>query len=238
MRNKAVTSALFMTLAATLVVTGAVPAMAASSDPNSSAAREAANAEVSQRAATEGMVLLDNQGVLPIAKSGSVALFGTGVYATVKGGTGSGDVYLKAGANIDVQQGFEDAGYNIVNKEFLAAQEEAKKKWEEENSGGGMFGGSGTYDEDAYAAAAVDQAAAAAQTAVYVLARNSGEGSDRKAAKGDYYLSDNEAANLAMLGQKFENVIVVLNTGGIIDTNFYKSKSGHRAGGEAEPGEN
>ncbi len=236
MRNKAVTSALSMTLAATLVVTGAVPAMAASSDPNSSAAREAANAEVSQRAATEGMVLLDNQGVLPIAKSGSVALFGTGVYATVKGGTGSGDVYLKAGANIDVQQGFEDAGYNIVNKEFLAAQEEAKKKWEEENSGGGMFGGSGTYDEDAYAAAAVDQAAAAAQTAVYVLARNSGEGSDRKAAKGDYYLSDNEAANLAMLGQKFENVIVVLNTGGIIDTNFYNGKGGHGADDELNRG--
>ena len=93
MKNKMVRSALSLTLAASLVATGTVPSMAASSDPNSSAAREAENARISQRAATEGMVLLDNRGALPISKTGRVALYGTGVYATVKGGTGSGDVY-------------------------------------------------------------------------------------------------------------------------------------------------
>lgn len=234
MKNKMVRSALSLTLAASLVATGTVPSMAASSDPNSSAAREAENARISQRAATEGMVLLDNRGALPISKTGRVALYGTGVYATVKGGTGSGDVYLKEGANIDVQQGFEDAGYNVINKAFLAEQE-AKSK-ESGGSGGGMFGGTSTYNEEVYDEAVIDEAAAEAQTAVYVLARNSGEGADRKAAKGDYYLTDNEAANLALLGQKFEDVIVVLNAGGIIDTNFYNGKGNYGADDEFNRG--
>ncbi|MBM6871931.1 fibronectin type III-like domain-contianing protein, partial [Pseudoflavonifractor phocaeensis] len=65
--------------------------------------------------------------------------------------------------------------------------------------------------------------------AIYVLARNSGEGSDRKLEGGDYYLTDEEAYNLTLLGQKFENVIVVINAGGIIDTNFFNGKGGYDA---------
>ena len=112
MKNRIARAALSLTLAAAMTVGSVIPAYAgASTDPNASAEREATNAQISQSAATEGMVLLDNEsGVLPMAKSGNVALFGAGVYATVKGGTGSGDVYLKDGANIDVEQGFEDAG--------------------------------------------------------------------------------------------------------------------------------
>ncbi|MBM6871484.1 S-layer homology domain-containing protein, partial [Pseudoflavonifractor phocaeensis] len=72
----------------------------ASTDPNASAAREEANAAISQWAATQGMVLLENNNnVLPISGNAGtpVALFGVGAYNTIKGGTGSGDVYLKDG---------------------------------------------------------------------------------------------------------------------------------------------
>ena len=48
-----------------------------------------------------------------------------------------------------------------------------------------------------------------------------------KQKKGDYYLTDNEATNLKLLGQKFKNVVVVLNTGGIVDTNFFNGKGGY-----------
>lgn len=234
MKNRIARAALSLTLAAAMTVGSVIPASAgASTDPGASAEREAENAQISQEAATEGMVLLDNEsGVLPLAKSGKVALYGAGVYATVKGGTGSGDVYLKDGANIDVEQGFEDAGYDIVNKDFIAAQEAI---YNENNTGSSVWG-SYMHDEPAYEAAAVDAAAGKTDTAVYVLARNSGEGSDRNAAKGDYYLSDNEKANLTMLGQKFENVVVVLNTGGILDTNFYNGKGGYGADDEFNRG--
>ncbi|WP_411655856.1 hypothetical protein [Anaeromassilibacillus sp. SJQ-1] len=56
---------------------------------------------------------------------------------------------------------------------------------------------------------------------MYVIARNSGEGADRKNEKGDYQLTDIEYANLQKLGANFENVVVVLNVGGIVDTKFF-----------------
>ena len=74
--------------------------------------------------------------------------------------------------------------------------------------------------------AEIKAAAEKTDTAIYVIARNSGEGSDRSAGKGDYLLSDDEEANLKLLGQNFENVVVVLNVGGIIDTKFFSEING------------
>ena len=48
-------------------------------------------------------------------------------------------------------------------------------------------------------------------TAIYVVARNSGEGADRTAEPGDYYLTDVEKANIQKLAENFDKCIVVLN---------------------------
>ena len=66
------------------------------------------------------------------------------------------------------------------------------------------------------------QPTAPTDTAIYVIARNSGEGRDRSSGKGDFQLADVERANIAMLGQTYKHVVVVINSGGIIDTSFYK----------------
>ncbi|MDR1152535.1 MAG: glycoside hydrolase family 3 C-terminal domain-containing protein, partial [Bifidobacteriaceae bacterium] len=60
-------------------------------------------------------------------------------------------------------------------------------------------------------------------TAIYVIARNSGEFADRNAVAGDYYLNATELGNLQMLGEAYKNVVVVINSGGIIDTSFFKT---------------
>ena len=150
-------------LASTMVLSAASVALAgASSDPLASAEREAANAAISEAAATEGMVLLDNAaGVLPISSEAGtkVALYGTGAYATIKGGTGSGDVYLKDGANISVLQGFEEAGYDVVNTEFLAARLAEKEEGEAAYGGGSMWG-SYVHNEPLYDEAEIADAAA------------------------------------------------------------------------------
>lgn len=236
------------TLAVALTFGGMSTAFAASTDPNASSSRELANAWLSQQAATQGMVLLENKNnSLPISnKSGTkIALFGTGAYATIKGGTGSGDVYLKAGANINVLQGFVDAGYDVVTNDLLAgakssfladrnAEYVAESKANSSNR-------NWVYNEIDYtklekSSAEVTEAAKNTDTAVYVIARNSGEGSDRTAAKGDYYLTDNEKANLTLLGKTFKNVIVVLNTGGILDTNFFNGKGNFSSNDEFNRG--
>ena len=45
-----------------------------------------------RKVAPECMVLLKNDGVLPLSGTGKIALYGSGARRTIKGGTGSGDV--------------------------------------------------------------------------------------------------------------------------------------------------
>ncbi|MBQ0001681.1 MAG: glycoside hydrolase family 3 C-terminal domain-containing protein [Clostridiales bacterium] len=53
---------------------------------------EIKNRAIAGKAAEEGIVLLKNDGVLPLEKGAKVALLGGGAGHTIKGGTGSGDV--------------------------------------------------------------------------------------------------------------------------------------------------
>ena len=55
-------------------------------------ARETINRQLSRRAAAEGVVLLKNEGVLPVALDMPIAIYGNGIAQIIKGGTGSGDV--------------------------------------------------------------------------------------------------------------------------------------------------
>ena len=52
---------------------------------------EKANLKIAYDAAKEGIVLLENDGILPV-KEGKIALYGAGADLTIKGGTGSGEV--------------------------------------------------------------------------------------------------------------------------------------------------
>ena len=221
--------ALAIALSLSMIAGSNLSVMAATTNPDISD-REIQHKTDAKNIAAQGMVLLENEsGALPIsAEEGTkIALYGQGVYNTIKGGTGSGAVNQRD--NVTVRQGFENAGYNIVNEGFI---DEMAALWKSEGGGGssGMWGAKWV-NEHVYAEldGAVDQVKAAAKetdTAIYVIARNSGEGSDRSAKAGDYLLSADEEANLTLLGETFENVIVVLNVGGIIDTKFFKEING------------
>ena len=61
--------------------------------------REQENLARSRRIAAEGMVLLENNGILPMELKGRrIALFGNGARHTVQGGTGSGEVNARTSA--------------------------------------------------------------------------------------------------------------------------------------------
>ena len=186
---------LSLTVAASLPLTGA---NAATTDPDPSP-REITNAALSRHAATEGMVLFENDGALPMTSSGNVALFGYGAYATVKGGTGSGDVNNRA--TVNVRQGFENAGFKVTTSTaYWNAMVDTKAEQPLTSN--------------------TARPSAATTTAIFVVSRNSGEGRDRSATKGDYYLTDTESANIAILARTYKKV-VVLNVGAIVDTKFY-----------------
>lgn len=64
--------------------------------------RERKNIAISTRIAQEGIVLLENKGVLPLHKDvKTIALFGSGARRTVKGGTGSGDVNTRGYVTVE-----------------------------------------------------------------------------------------------------------------------------------------
>lgn len=185
--------------------------------------REKRNAELSMKAATEGMVLLENKdNALPIEGKGKIALFGGGAYETVKGGTGSGDVNQRY--TVSIYDGFKNAGYEITSEKWI---DNYAKLW---NEGNAKFQknwmNSFTQPDPEVTDEDINTAKEGTDTAIYVISRISGEGKDRKAEKGDYYLTDTEYNNIKKMAASFKNSIVVLNVGGIIDTSFFKEING------------
>ena len=78
--------------------------------------RESDNLQVAYRAACEAIVLLENDGALPLANR-KIALFGNGASRTVKGGTGSGEVNERH--SVSVLEGLETAGFEITTKDWI-----------------------------------------------------------------------------------------------------------------------
>ncbi len=187
--------------------------------------RELAHGRLAREAAVEGIVLLRNEGILPLPMSAPVALFGGGADQTVKGGIGSGDVNNRG--SISIYRGLKDAGISVTSKDWLRDYREryeaARAAWkarvlEDVKHVDNPF--------DAYAAnpfslpegrgiTAGDLEGASA--AIYVISRISGEGKDRRRTEGDYYLSPKEREDIRYLDQANMPVVLILNTGAPIE---------------------
>lgn len=209
-------------LAATLALGQGLTAVAATTNSDQSAL-EVANAELSRTAANEGMVLLENHNhALPLAKGGNIAVFGVGSYATVKGGTGSGQVNNRY--NVNVRDGLTNAGYTITTSDayYSAMKTAFDTKYPPSTSGGISLGSTVDYSsvEQQLTRASV-KPSAPTERAIFVVARNSGEGADRRSSVGDYLLTETELNDIQLIGQTYPNVTVVLNVGAVVDTSFY-----------------
>ena len=178
-----------------------------------------------RRAAEEGIVLLKNDRILPIAGKTPIALLGSGAGKTVKGGIGSGDVNDRG--SISIFQGIKESGAPITSINWLEDYEnryrDARNEWKEK-----ILKEAKQVDNpfDAYAAnpftfpigrAVCDKDLDGAQVAIYVVSRVSGEGKDRRKEKGDYYLSDREQEDLKYIDQKNIPIVTLLNAGGPVE---------------------
>ena len=164
-----------------------------------------------RRLAGECMVILENDGVLPLqVGTKKIALFGTGARHTIKGGTGSGDVNVRE--NISIAQGLERAGFKFVTEGWLDQYDR-------------LYADAQEAEQPEITEVDVKEADAA----IYVISRNSGEGKDRRAEKGDYYLSDRELQNIRFMTEHYKNCIVLLNVGGVIDLTALKAIEGVQA---------
>lgn len=202
--------------------------------------REEKNMQLVRKGAGECMVLLENDGALPLKNTGKIALYGAGARHTIKGGTGSGDVNSREVINIE--QGLKDAGFTITTDRWLTAYDELLKETkaahqaevnhlaEERQQPPFIIEFELPFKEpDLQAITEEDVKASDTDTAVLVIARNSGEGADRWNKKGDYLLNDGEVKALEFLGAHYEKTIVLLNIGGIIDATVLKETAGINA---------
>lgn len=189
--------------------------------------REQRNRQLAYEIATEGIVLLANNGALPLSPC-PVALYGAGATRTITGGSGSGEVYVRH--SITIEEGLEQAGFSITTKDWLrrydalwtAGKEQflsaARKKlwWPSER----VFNDLMALEYRFPAGDLITEAeisADAADTCIYVLSRQSGEGHDLKDAAGSFRLNSTEEQNIRLCAKKYKRFILVINTGTPID---------------------
>jgi len=192
--------------------------------------REKDNLHVAYQAACEGMVLLKNDGALPF-NTKKVALYGPGASMTIKGGTGSGEVNERH--SVTILEGLQNRGFEVTTKkwiddfergyqEALAAYKEEKKKRINllklhdimQMLFDNFIPPVGRPITDA------DVAESGTDSCIYVLSRQAGEGGDRKAEKGDLYLTDEERAAITFCAEKYARFLLVINCGSSIDMAF------------------
>ena len=190
---------------------------------------------LSRKASGEGIVLLKNDGVLPLKKGAKVAVFGKAQIDYVKGGGGSGNVYCRYIRNIydglKVKEKEEKLRvYNALSafyEDYVSDSLEAARSKTTLGENDVMFNGDPAFEPGLFAEPIVpdslyDSAAAFTDTAIITICRFSGEGWDRSSSKGDFYLSETEEKMVKEVCKRFKNVAVVLNVGGIVDTEWFK----------------
>ena len=192
--------------------------------------REIRHRKLAREAAAEGMVLLKNENVLPLS-SEKIALYGSGARMTVKGGSGSGDVRERH--SVSIEEGLRNAGCMITTEHWLNRFSEKydeditawKKTVEEKIKGYGPFRVMQMFDVIHECPKPFPQCISIRKEeltdkkdiAVYVLARQAGEGGDRRVEKGDYLLSDVEKESLRLLSDHYDKLILILNCGSVMD---------------------
>lgn len=184
---------------------------------------EREHAAAIREVAAECTLFLKRDGNFPVLSPGKLALYGNGARHTIKGGTGSGDVNVRH--FVTAEEGLKKAGFQITTDEWLDGYDSVlgtvRKKFadgvKEEAKKAGVpatiFGMGRVCREPEYDLPLQGDG----DTAIYVLARNSGEGSDRKVETGDILLTETEKRDILALNEAYEKFVLVLNTGGLVD---------------------
>lgn len=195
--------------------------------------------ELSRKAAEEGMVLLENDGTLPLSKEQPIALFGKASVDYVKGGGGSGEVYSKYVHSL--YDGLKNKGVSIYEPLISFYKDNINKQYE-------MGRVPGMTAEPEVSKELLEGACAYTDTAIIVIGRFSGEGWDRSEIEcnneynpweaettmpklsgeifpeGDFYLTKEEKQLISTVKTNFKKVIAVVNIGGIIDLRWLKEE--------------
>lgn len=191
-----------------------------------------AHAAITRRAANEGIVLLENNGVLPFSKNiQKVALYGVCSYEFLSGGVGSGCVHPPY--VVDMVTGLRNAGIQTtesLTEIYQKYVEFAKLKFETDRNPAKWFQspamGQQKYPEIDFSDFSFSKEVDKADAAIITLGRQAGEGIDRE-IEGEFNLTEQERQMVKQVSNAFHQVgkpvIVIINSGSVIETASWKN---------------
>lgn len=190
--------------------------------------------------ADEGIVLLDNQGTLPLAKNSKLNVFGWASTNPCYGGTGSGAL-SDAYPTVTLLQGLTNAGF-----ELNTSLSDFYTSYRADRPVVGMWSQDWTLPEPeaaAYSSELLDEAKAFSDTALVVITRVGGEGADLPTdvskvtydaghsyndfEPGEHYLqlSKTEKDMIDLVCKNFDKVVVVYNGANAMELGWVKDYS-------------
>lgn len=176
------------------------------------------HAALVRKVASKGMVLLENNGALPMASDTTqhIALLGVGSYNVNVGGSGSGNV--TRAYKVSLYDALSEAGYTLDEPSTTAYRHyvsESLAAQAPEN-----FWTIPVVPEKALSIKEINRLAKQNDICLLTLQRMAGEGADRTLTKGDYYLTDLEQSLLrdvcAAFHREGKQVVLLLNIGSSI----------------------
>ena len=194
---------------------------------------------LAKEAAKEGMVLLKNDSkVLPLQRGTKVALFGKASFDYVRGGGGSGEVTVSYQRSVYEGLKMQNGDVELLEELSDFYRENVKQQHKEGRAPGMTI-------EPKIPETLLNKAKSFTDTAIITICRFSGEGWDRKSVvntenknlwaseeamakqsaevfeDGDFYLTHAEREMVDTVSANFAKVIVVMNVGGMVDTNWF-----------------
>ncbi|MDP3354068.1 MAG: beta-glucosidase [Flavobacteriaceae bacterium] len=179
---------------------------------------------IAMSAASEGIILLKNNNALPLKPTTKIALFGVTSVETIAGGTGSGDV--NKAYMVSVTEGLINQGYTLDQNlllDYNSYVKEARAAIPPKNM---FFEKDILVQEKNWSIDRLEEIATNNDVAIFTLGRTSGEFQDRE-IDADFNLTADEFNLIKNISNVFHSknkkFIVILNIGGVIETNTWKN---------------
>lgn len=209
------------------------------------------NGQVAQNIESEGLVLLENNGGLPLNKGDKVSVFSVSSVNIVYGGAGSGSVDTSTAPTLKTALEKSGLSVNPTLWDFYTKKSEDGYQRSAPNWRGGKFSINEVPWADV-ASAAQSSFDEYSDAAIVVISRSGGEGSDLTAVNfaetagvadnsGNYLeLSTEEADMLKAVNDQFDDVVVVLNANNAMELGWLSQypniKAAIWAGGVGQTG--
>ena len=185
----------------------------------------AGHAEIARHAASEGIVLLKNNGVLPLSGVHQVDLYGNSSYRFIAGGTGSGQV--NTAYVVSLKEALQEEGFALnplLDRQYSAHLELHDALYADYVAG--PFSQVPAASERAINRETARKFAASGDVAILTIGRNAGEARDRH-IPDDFNLTVEETDLIRNICDAYhvagKKVVVVLNVSGVVETASWKA---------------